>query len=232
MLKKLFYALQVVRKRGLGFFYTYFVESVWFDLRHGTKTSARVPKDEQQIASTDTEQDNGLLYVASFTSVTRNTATLARDILGPERFADAQFFDLGCGKGKAMLVYTMQFGASQNHVPVGIEYDPSLAELARANVKKCGLSADRITIVADSAVNLRNYATAPTLVIYLYNSFQGDTLIAVLDALSQVPHVLIYIDPAERFRLDHYGYQIHHDHKGSYNADTWLIASANLTPAA
>ncbi len=227
-MNKLSYALKTLRQRGIGFLWTYFKESIWFDLRYGTRTFARVPKNEQAIAGSTAEADEGLLYVASFTSVTRKTVSHARDILGEAQFNDAQFFDLGCGKGKALLVFAKLFGKDQAHPAVGIEYDPDLAALASRNVLKCGSAKDRVRVVTDSAVHLRNYADADTLVVYLYNSFQGETLKSVLDVLGEVPHVLIYIDPAEEHRLADYGYLIHQVNTGRYNADTWLVASSKI----
>ena len=69
-----------------------------------------------------------------------------------------------------------------------------------------------------------------TISVYLYNSFQGETLRSVLDVLRDIPHVLIYVDPAEREVLSEYDYQFHYDAKGRYNADTWLVASSGLEP--
>jgi len=228
-LKKFLYIAEVLRKRGLGFFWAYFSQSVWFDLRHGTKTFARVPKDEQTIESSGSEADNGLLYVASFTSVTRDAVRLARNILTSERFARAQFVDLGCGKGKALLVFAQQFGTQQALPAIGIEYDPQLADLAKRNIEKCDFAVGRVEVITDSAVNVRDYTKSDTLIIYLYNSFQGKTLRSVLSALGDVPHVLIYVDPAEKTILTDYGYTVHSDNHGRYNADTWLIASVGLT---
>jgi SAM-dependent methyltransferase len=230
IMRKLVYAVKMLRERGIGFFWTYFVESVWFDLRHGTRTFARVPKDEQAINGSNTEVDEGLLYVASFTSVTRKTVALARKILGPARFSQAQFFDLGCGKGKALLVFAELYGAKQAHSAIGVEYDPDLTKRAIENIEKCDFAKGRVDVFTDSAVNLREYAQSQTLVIYLYNSFQGETLRSVLDVLRDIPHVLIYVDPAEREVLSEYDYQFHYDAKGRYNADTWLVASSGLEP--
>ncbi len=228
MIKKILYVVRVVSQRGIGFLFRYFFESYLFDIKHGTKTSSRVTKDEQSISSTETEQENGLLYVASFTSVTRDTVSLAKRILGDDRFRKSQFVDLGCGKGKALLVHAVYFGKDQDEPGVGIEYDADLAITARDNVKKCGIREDRVKVVADSAVNLKQYVSSKELVVYLYNSFQGETLKNVLTELSTIPHVLIYVDPAERFLLDEYGYSVNYEQTGKYHADTWLVASANL----
>ena len=228
MIQNLRHALQVVRQRGLRFFWIYFRESVLFDLRRGTSTYARVTKDRQSIDGSPEEQDDGLLYVASFSSVTHQTVERARTILGPDRSARAQFLDLGCGKGKALLVYAERFGAGAPHPAVGIEYDADLAALAQANAAKCGFDQDRIKIVAASATQVREHIRSDTAIIYLYNSFQGETLRQVLEALRGIAHVLIYVDPAERDMLAEHGYTIHAENTGRYNADTWLVAASGL----
>lgn len=222
------YILKVIKERGIGFFWIYFKESVWFDLLHGTNTFARVPKDKQTIESSNEEADNGLLYVASFTSVTHDTVSHARSILGNERFNSAQFVDLGCGKGKALLVFSKLFGAMQKLPALGIEYDPELASLAKQNISKCSFATDQIKVITDSAVNVLNYIQSDTLIIYLYNSFQGETLRLVLDVLVGIPHVLIYVDPAEEATLERYGYYIVERNNGRYNADTWLVAHSGF----
>ena len=228
MIKKIIYVLKVLRERGVGFFWTYFRESVWFDLYHGINTSTRVPKEEQTIVSSNKEADNGLLYVASFTSVTRDTVSHARNILGDKKFAVSQFIDLGCGKGKALLVFKKIFGLINKPSAIGIEYDPELTKLAKRNIDKCNFARASVDVFTDSAANLMSYTEADTLIIYLYNSFQGDTLKEVLNVLSNTPHVLIYVDPVEENMLPNYGYEIIHKNEGSYNADTWLVATSGL----
>ena len=143
MSKKLFYALKVISKRGIAFLFRYFYESYLFDIKYGTKTSARVMKEDQSITSTSVEEENGLLYVASFTSVTKTTVSLAKEILGDVRFNKAQFLDLGCGKGKALLVHAMHLGKDQDEPAIGIEYDSDLAVIAKNNVKKCNIKERR-----------------------------------------------------------------------------------------
>ena len=64
----------IIRKRGFRFFWDYFKESIWFDLRFGTSTFLRVPKIKQKIKIEDNRNDDGLLYVASFTSVIFKTS--------------------------------------------------------------------------------------------------------------------------------------------------------------
>lgn len=227
MVQKFLHALKVLRSRGLRFFFDYFRESVWFDLKHGTQTSARVPKTQQNLGAAERDAQDGLLYVASFTSVVRETTRFAYALLRQDQRNQAQFVDLGCGKGKTLLVHVLNQGSQPQSATVGIEYDPTLAEVARSNLTRVKIDETRCKIVTDSAVNVMSYISAPCSIIYLYNSFQGQTLRNVLGALKAHPHVLIYVDPAEADVLSDYGYSVRKKHKGRYNADTWLIATSS-----
>jgi hypothetical protein len=221
--------LRTLKKRGLLFAWDYFSQSIWFDLRNGTSTAARVAKDQQTIHSNSSERENGVLYVASFTCVTTRTVAVAGDILGPHRMRVAQFMDLGCGKGKALLVYALYFGADVEYAALGIEYDSILANQARANVEKLPFTKRRVDIITDSATNIRSHLKSKLAIIYLYNPFHGETLRATLSALQGLPHVLIYVDPLERKMLSDFGYCVVAEQQGRYNADTWLVArSADL----
>lgn len=232
MLSDLGHINRVLRKRGLRFLWDYFRESMWFDLRHRTSTFSRVPKAEQSFDSSLDEEENGVLYVASFTSVIRNTLKIAHAILGSERAKSAEFIDLGCGKGKALLVHAQEFGKNTSVKAIGIDYDPVLTEIARKNVTKLDLTRDQVEIFTDSATNLRTYLSTDEAIVYLYNPFQGETLDRTLDALQRLPHVLIYVDPAERRKLADRGYEIVEENVGRYNADTWLVArSSDLASA-
>jgi SAM-dependent methyltransferase len=215
--------LEIIKKRGLRFFWDYFSQSIWFDISYRTSTFTRVTKSQQSIDGNDVERENGILYVASFTSVTEQTLKIAQEILGIKRMRKAQFFDLGCGKGKALLVYALNFNM-HDYPAVGIEYDPILADQARSNVRKVSFATGRVEIINDSATNLHKYLTSNIAVIYLYNPFVEETFIATLSTLQGLPHVLIYVDPVERERLADFGYVIITEHIGRYHADTWLVA--------
>lgn len=224
---KLFlYYFKAIRERGILFVWTYFWESIWFDFIHGVKTSTRVPKEKQTVKTGKKEFNNGLLYVGSFTSVTKDSVGYIRDYISENDFANSQFIDLGCGKGKALMVYALNYGKLCKKTPIGIEYDSDLAKFAQANLRKVKFQSIIPVVHCDSAINLADYVSAGCLIIYLYNSFQGSTLYAVLEILKNFKHILIYVDPAEKNILDNYNYTILKENIGKYNADTWLIAKS------
>jgi hypothetical protein len=216
------YLLRSLLKRGPRFLLLYFRESVLFDLLNGTNTHLRVPKPDD---GGSTERQDGLLYVASLTNVVRNTLQVARRHLGEAKFNQAQFIDLGCGKGKAVLVYAKEFAPPQGPTALGIEYDRALCTVAWANLERVPAARTRARIHCDSALNLEAYVAGGPLIVYLYNSFQGETLRGVLGLLAKYEHVLIYVDPAERPVLAGYGYTEIAAHEGRYNASTWVVAA-------
>lgn len=221
-----FYLAKAVLRRGPKFLYIYLKESFLFDFLNGTNTHLRVPKPKKDNKSNNESRD-GLLYVASLTSVISNTLNCVQNQFGEKWFRNAQFIDLGCGKGKAVLVYCKQLAALGAPKAIGVEYDPKLLPIAQNNLKKLNIPKDRAEVFCDSATNFEKYIEDSPLIIYLYNSFQGETLIAVLDKLSKHEHVLIYVDPAEREILPKYNYTLIAENIGKYNADTWLVAVAN-----
>ncbi len=226
-MSNLAYIVRALLKRGPLFLLRYARESLAFDLRHGTDTHWRVPKSDSEGGSA--ERADGVLYVASWTSVVRNTLAWCEQELGPEQFAASQFFDLGCGKGKALLVYGIDYGSRARETAIGIEYERSLCETAATNIGKLGARIDRVAVHCDSALNIGSYIKARSLVVYLYNPFQGETLKGVLHQIASYPHLLIYVDPVEQELLHSCGYEVCTFHQGRYHADTWLVARSRGT---
>ena len=224
--KSLKFYFTVIKKRGILYVWKFFWESTFFDYIHDIQTSTRVPKEKQKVNTDSKEFNNGLLYVGSFTSVTKGSLGYIYDNISKEHFENSQFIDLGCGKGKALIVYALYYGKFSKEVPFGIEYDNDLVSIARRNFQKINFECFAPIVHSDSALNLLKYTKCKSLIIYLYNSFQGSTLKEVLDILKAIPHILIYVDPAEKNILSSYNYTIIKENVGKYNADTWLIAKS------
>ena len=216
------FLMRITRERGLRFFRDYFVEAIWFDLRHRTDTAMRVTKDKQAPSVESDIFDNGLLYVASFTSVITKTVGLVKAHCDQRSGQLGNFVDLGCGKGKTLIVVHETFRNDFSGDIIGIEYDRNLVAIGHSNLKTCGLG-DEVTLVEDTAVNVTRFINAAVHVIYLYNSFQGETLRAVLQKLSGVEHYLIYVDPVEAALLSQRNYSELYANEGRYNADSWKI---------
>jgi|688.fasta_scaffold30043_5 hypothetical protein len=218
--------LAALLKRGPVFIWIYFQESVLFDILNRTNTHLRLAKTEGGKKYRLSEYEDGVLYVASFTSVVTNTVNIAKDFLG-NKFSAAQFIDLGCGKGKALLVYALNFKDAYAYPCIGIDYDIDLCNKAAINLKSVKLSSNLATVICASALDMKQYISSEILIVYTYNSFKGITFHKTLDNLSSYPHILIYVDPYEEAMLSEYGYRILARRKGRYNADTWLVAASS-----
>jgi hypothetical protein len=70
-------------------------------------------------------------------------------------------YDLGAGEGRIPIAAAKQFGATA----VGIEYDPSLAALARRNAARAGV-ADKVTIVQGDIFK-EDFSKATVVTLYL-----------------------------------------------------------------
>jgi predicted RNA methylase len=91
---------------------------------------------------------------------------LLADILNsiPIRRERYEFVDIGCGKGRALIV-AHEIGFR----PItGVEISPSLCEVAERNLEKCGIEG---RVVRQDAVSFE-LPLGPT-VIYLYNPFRA-----------------------------------------------------------
>ena len=216
--------LSTVRSRGLLFLFIYFKESVFFDLRFSTDTSFRVTKVKQSESINHKDIDDGLLYVASFSSVLRKTLGYSLShLISLNLSSSFQFIDLGCGKGKSLIFFGHYFKKYVNFPLLGIEYDSILVDIANANLCKVDSNL-KSAVIHESATNFLSYTQSQTLIVYIYNSFQGQTLQHVVNLLSSVKVIVIYVDPVEAFRFDSIDcFKKLKSHRGKYNADSWAI---------
>jgi predicted RNA methylase len=109
-----------------------------------------------------------------------------------ENFSDFTFIDLGCGKGRALLL-AKEFGFSQI---VGIEFAPELAAVARKNCRQVGVQA---TVLSQDAAQFS--FPHGNLVVYLYNPFGPTVLNPVLDHLLESATAkcyVVYVNPVHR----------------------------------
>jgi SAM-dependent methyltransferase len=70
-------------------------------------------------------------------------------------------YDLGAGDGKIPIAAALQFGARA----VGIEYNPEMAELARRNAQRAGVS-DKVKIIRGD-IFVEDFSEATVLTLYL-----------------------------------------------------------------
>ena len=111
-------------------------------------------------------------------------------------FEGFTFVDLGCGKGRALLLAN-EFRFSQL---IGVEFAPELAAVARLN---CHRAAVQATVLSQDAAQ---FPFPPgNIVVYLYNPFGPTVLNPVLDRLLEsrpAKCYIVYINPVHRQCFD------------------------------
>jgi SAM-dependent methyltransferase len=137
-----------------------------FDLQHGVITDGLIPGHDLAVGHANDR------FIAGYAAIppSRFRGALKRwHESGPAHaIEDYTFIDFGCGKGRAVLLASeMKF-----REVVGVELNPRLSELARANAAiwtNAGKALSPIRIVTGDVLEMK-WPDGPCLV-YLYNPF-------------------------------------------------------------
>ena len=143
-----------------------------FDVLHGTDTGGLVCSSATVPGYLSSVYANCYLGIAP--SVL--TQTIVQLPIQTEKFT---FVDLGCGKGRAVMI-AAQFPFLR---VLGVEIAPSLCRIAEANIKRRPEWAARISILNQDATTVTLPDTP--LLIFLYNPFLPSLLRQVLANLEQ-----------------------------------------------
>ena len=110
----------------------------------------------------------------------------------PAEVRDSTFIDLGCGKGRTLILAAKQGFKNV----IGVEFSPELAAIARQNIQQVGVAAQ---IVEGDASEFR--FPEGKLLIYMYNPFGKSVMRSVIANLLdwRARHgnqaFLVYINP-------------------------------------
>jgi SAM-dependent methyltransferase len=142
-----------------------------FDRRFGTDTAGCLPTTELDIAD-GPARDAAVLYLPSPARVTRwAIQTLPLD------HRTHSFVDLGCGKGRVLLVAS-EFPFQRI---VGVEVSPRLAGIARENVRRYTPKTRKCWAVDVHQVEAARFSFPATdLLIHFYHPFEPPMLREVL----------------------------------------------------
>jgi SAM-dependent methyltransferase len=151
-----------------------------FDLEHGTDTGGLIPGSELGVGH---RHD---LFIAGYAGVPpsafRAAISLWQSLGLRHRVAEYTFLDLGCGKGRAVLLAS-ELGFRE---AVGVELNAGLAEIARANAAiwtAAGKARSPIRIECRDATEVKS-PSGPCLV-YFYNPFARPVMRAVVEVLRE-----------------------------------------------
>lgn len=183
---------RMLTARGLRFALEFFREAHLFDLRHGTDTASELARDEFDPSLEEIE--HGVYYGASWTSEIRRQFADLRQRLGDE-FASYAMVDVGCGKGKVVLVWGMEVHrAGIRQSLVGIDYYSPLISVARSNLTKVPLVRNAEFWCGD----VRDFdyeRLGSPLVVWAFNPFDPHVFRGLALRLQSVPTILVYNNP-------------------------------------
>jgi SAM-dependent methyltransferase len=140
-----------------------------YDRAHGVRTSGMLPGF--LLSPGEPIDDPKTIYIASQPSIIRQALAT---IPNPQH---CHFLDLGCGKGRALLVATeFRFAAI-----IGVDLSPTLSRIARRNADVFSrLHPDRTPIAVVTRDALAYELPAEKLVIFLYNPFHRPLIVQLL----------------------------------------------------
>ncbi len=149
-----------------------------FDLRYGTVTGGIEPLWRFKISSTNARF--GARYEATNEKEFTDAVNFLRE--DPKSFI---FIDLGCGKGRVLLM-AASLGFKQI---IGVEFASELVEIARSNIAKRKIT-NAVVLHADAAdFQFQNCDT----VIYLYNPFSQEVVRKIVKNLREFQSNKLYI---------------------------------------
>ena len=163
---------------------------LWFDFRYKTDTAI-------VEATVDAATDSASAVHAIRYAPTRSRyfhAVMAELVFPP----DSVFVDVGCGKGK-VLIMAMDYDFAQ---VVGVEFSPRLAGIARRNVETYCRKTNRPNNCVIHTTDISTYAIGQHQnVFYLYHPFKRPVMERFLEQLNRsydaAPRTmwLIYLEP-------------------------------------
>jgi SAM-dependent methyltransferase len=140
-----------------------------FDIENGTETAGIEPLWKLSIRSPNAK------FGERYQATTEHELSAALESLALRR-EHSTFIDLGCGKGRTLLVAS-RLGFAK---VIGVEFAQELADVAWRNVAAVG--ANNATVVHADAAEF-SFPSDENLVVYMYNPFSQEVLARVIEHL-------------------------------------------------
>jgi len=149
-----------------------------FDTAYGTDTAGKITPDQLKATSAVVNQAASYLGV----SPGRVLKGVAAIKIEPKEFT---FIDLGCGKGRALLV-AAQIGFRE---VIGVEFADELPEIAKANARIMGF--DNIVVHQGDAGEYR--FPSGNLLVFLHNPFWIPIMRRVVENLRAAQYQQLFV---------------------------------------
>ncbi|MGH7840233.1 MAG: class I SAM-dependent methyltransferase [Candidatus Binataceae bacterium] len=153
-----------------------------FDVKYGTNTAGTIPLWRLDVKSKNAR------FGRSYQPITAELfrSCICRIEVDPSSCA---FVDLGCGKGRTLII-AAELGFAQ---VIGVEFARELADVAKRNLQK--LNIGNATIIHGDAAEYQ--FPDSNLVLYMYNPFAADVMSKLIDRLGEFsakhPHRQVFV---------------------------------------
>ena len=177
---------RMIKKRGFKLAIYYFLNVHLYDLVNSTDTERWLPKNKFPSRY---KNKGGVLYMPAWTSVINLSFNFCKNYLGQD-FKNYQFVDIGCGKGKVLMVWEKNCKKKKIKMKIsGIDYYKPLVLIANKNLKKFS----KIKIVTQDVISY-NFNNKKTI-FFLYNPFNLNVFKKIVSKLKSQKYIIIYNNP-------------------------------------
>lgn len=208
------------RESGARTCLAYWRQNHLFDVVRRTDTHGWTGRMEYPAGLAD--HNDSKIYMPVWTSTVRRALRWATDH-GPW---PASFVDIGCGKGKALLVAHEVFGQRRwrrrptVHV-AGVEHHRGLAVVAERNLWRRIGSLGDVRVGDATEVSLDDLAEP--LIAFLYNPFTGPVLAEVARQLGERVCTVVYVNPVEPEAFTSRGFNVVRSEHAWHPVATWMV---------
>ena len=173
----------------------YFLETHLFDIFNKVDTHKWLPLKNYKFYPKDF--NNSVHYQCSWTSEIINCFNYLYEKI--YNLKDFTFVDVGCGKGKTLIVWNQQLKLKKiKQKSLGIEYYKPLLDVAKRNFLK--LKIKNVILLNKNILDIK-FKKKKKYIFYLYNPFNKIILINFIRNLKNINFILIYNNPVHHFIL-------------------------------
>lgn len=210
---------RMLAKRGPRLPILYFLNAHLFDLQHRTDTHVWLPKDRYESRPENFE--HGVLYMSSWTREIKRSFNALRELA--DDLDTFTFIDIGCGKGKVVLLWRKLLARSGIRQAVyGVDYYPPFIRIAQENSRKMFSHSGNFLHVDATTLDYSRFGKK--LIVYLYNPFGEVILRKVLHGVKNEDVFVIYNNPVHASVLHEFDYELIYEHAGPYpNSQTRIF---------
>ncbi len=203
------------KKYGIKLPYVYFYENHLFDIINKVDTHKRLTKDNYKEIPKNFEF--GIMYMSSFKSVINESIKFIYNL--DEDFEKMNLVDLGCGKGKVILVWKNFLTKNRltNNI-IGVEYNNSLLSICKNNIKQ----KKSIELLNIDVSDLSNKLLSKKNVYYLFNPFNEVIIEELLKKINKSSYI-IYNNPVHIKVFLDFGYSKLIEKKGFHPNKDWVV---------